>query len=353
MVSIIIPVFNAARCLPKCVKSVLSQTYTEFECILINDGSQDNSLSLCQYYAMKDSRVFVIDKENEGVDKARFDGLNHAKGEFVMFVDSDDWLEVHALEELVKPMCEFEADMVVGLMRGVYNIGCFFIRDWRNRTSKCSNRLILHEEMMKDYYISFFGINLLPVSMCATLYRRSIINEAKLRPSGLGFGEDLTFNMKLMPYVRRYYMIDKVIYNYRKDSLGSSSKYLDNWLKNARLLFDTKMSQIENLHYNKAVKWQLIEYVNYIKTYVSNTLIHDSKNLESRKNLLRDEFLLYKFANKVYPLLTMDYKDTEFFNAIQKEDIDQLFEIIHSRLMQNNFLYNLRVRLGVSGIRKY
>ena len=78
MVSIIIPVFNAARYLPKCVKSVLSQTYTEFECILINDGSQDNSLSLCQYYAMKDSRVFVIDKENEGVDKARFDGLNHA-----------------------------------------------------------------------------------------------------------------------------------------------------------------------------------------------------------------------------------------------------------------------------------
>ena len=245
MISIIIPVYNAEKYLHKCVRSVLSQTYSDIECILVNDGSSDNSLRLCQSYARKDARVLVVDKKNEGVDKARFDGLSHAQGEFVMFVDSDDWIENNAVEELMRPMLELQADMVVGQKRNVYHVGCLFIRDWRKHTTKNTNKLISHEEMMEHYYLSFFGVNILPVSMCATLYRRSVINDAGLHPSKIGFGEDLVFNMKLMPYVKRYYMINTIVYNYRREGWGSSSKYLENWLQNARILFDVKMSQIE------------------------------------------------------------------------------------------------------------
>lgn len=348
MISVIIPIYNAEKYLHRCVQSVLSQSYTDIECILVNDGSRDNSLELCQSYARKDARVIVVDKENEGVDKARFEGLNYSKGDFVTFVDSDDWLEPHALDELIKPMIERGADVVVGMKRNVYNVGRFFIRDWRNITPKHSNKLIQHEELMDQYYLSFFGINILPVSMWATMYRRSTINEANLQPCGLSFGEDLVFNMKLMPYVwGGYYMIDKIVYNYRRDSWGTSSKYLDKWLKNARLLFDTKMSQIKELHYDKAIKWQLIEYVNYLKTYVRNCLLYDSKHLEERKNMLCDEFQVYKFAEKVQLLSTMEYRDGEFFEAIQSKNVDRLFEIIHHRLMQTMFLYRLKVRMGI------
>lgn len=350
MISVIIPVYNAEKYLHRCVQSVLSQTYTDFECILINDGSNDNSLKICQSYTNNDSRVIVVDKKNEGVDKARFDGLCHTKGEYVMFLDSDDWLEKTAVADLMKPMLEFEADVVVGQKRNVYHVGFLYIRDWRRMPSKNTDKLITHEEMMEDYYVSFFGINILPVSMCATLYRRSVINDAQLQPSGLGFGEDLAFNMKLMPYVQKYYMIDKIIYNYRKERWGASPKYLDNWLKNARLLFDTKMLQIKSLHYDKAIKWQLIEYVNYMKTYVRNSLLYDSKHIERRKNILRDEFLLYGYAEKVQLLSTMEYKDHVLFNAIQNKDVDKLFEIIHHRLIQTIFIYKWKVRLGVNWI---
>lgn len=342
MISVIIPVYNAEKYLHKCVKSVLSQTYTDFECILVNDGSRDKSLQMCQSIAKSDSRFIVVDKKNEGVDKARFDGLAKAKGEFVTFVDSDDWLEDNALEELMKPMSAYEADIVVGMRRNVYNVGCFYLRDWRKFVPRHSNKLILHEEMMEDYYLSFFGINILPVSMWATLYRRSIMAKAQLSPCGIGFGEDLVFNMKLMPYVQKYYMIDKIVYNYRRANWGTSSKYLDKWLQNARLLFDAKMSQIEKLRYTKAVKWQLIEYVNYIKTYVRNSLRYDFVHLTERKGMLREEFKLHGFAEKVRPLSTMDYNDKEFFDAIQKEDVDQIFDMTHHRLAQTSFMYKLR-----------
>lgn len=347
MISVVIPVYNAAKYLQRCVASVLCQTYTDIECILVNDGSKDKSLQLCQSYAKKDSRIIVVDKENEGVDKTRFEGLKHASGEFVMFLDSDDWLEKDAVENLMKPMSQFEADVVVGQIRNVYHVAFLYLRDWRQKSLKNANKLISHEEMMEDYYLSFFGINILPVSMCATLYRRSVINQAQLQPSGLGFGEDLAFNMKLMPYVQKYYMIDKIIYNYRKERWGASPKYLDNWLKNARLLFDSKMQQIKELHYDKAIKWQLIEYVNYMKTYVRNSLLYDAKHIEKRKNILREEFQVHGFAERVQLLSTMEYKDQVLFDAIQNRDVDKLFVLIHQRMMQTSSLYKWEVRLGI------
>lgn len=347
MISVVIPVYNTAKYLQRCVASVLCQTYTDIECILVNDGSKDKSLQLCQSYAKKDLRIIVVDKENEGVDKTRFEGLKHASGEFVMFLDSDDWLEKDAVENLMKPMSQFEADVVVGQIRNVYHVAFLYLRDWRQKSLKNANKLISHEEMMEDYYLSFFGINILPVSMCATLYRRSVINQAQLQPSGLGFGEDLAFNMKLMPYVQRYYMIDKIVYNYRKERWGASPKYLDNWLKNARLLFDSKMQQIKELHYDKAIKWQLIEYVNYMKTYVRNSLLYDAKHIEKRKDILREEFQVHGFAEKVQLLSTMEYKDQVLFDVIQNRDVDQLFVLIHQRVMQTSSLYKWKVRLGI------
>lgn len=347
MISVVIPVYNAAKYLQRCVASVLCQTYTDIECILVNDGSKDKSLQLCQSFAKKDSRIIVVNKENEGVDKTRFEGLKHASGEFVMFLDSDDWLEKDAVENLMKPMSQFEPDVVVGQIRNVYHVAFLYLRDWRQKSLKNANKLISHEEMMEDYYLSFFGINILPVSMCATLYRRSVINQAQLQPSGLGFGEDLAFNMKLMPYVQKYYMIDKIIYNYRKERWGASPKYLDNWLKNARLLFDSKMQQIKELHYDKAIKWQLIEYVNYMKTYVRNSLLYDAKHIEKRKDILREEFQVHGFAEKVQLLSTMEYKDQVLFDVIQNRDVDQLFVLIHQRMMQTSSLYKWKVRLGI------
>ena len=98
LISIIVPIYNAETYLPRCVDSILAQTFGDFELLLVNDGSRDGSLDICQRYAAKDGRVRVIDKPNGGVSSARNLGLESASAEWVMFADADDWIELNTLE---------------------------------------------------------------------------------------------------------------------------------------------------------------------------------------------------------------------------------------------------------------
>ena len=101
-ISIIVPVYNSEKYLGACIDSILAQSYRDFELILVDDGSRDSSPRICDDYAQKDSRVKVIHKANGGVSAARNDGLDIAKGEYVTFIDSDDWVEGEYLETLSK-----------------------------------------------------------------------------------------------------------------------------------------------------------------------------------------------------------------------------------------------------------
>ena len=99
-ISVIVPVYKAEKYLHRCVDSILAQSYTDFELLLIDDGSPDNSGAICDEYAIKDSRVRVFHKQNGGASSARNKGLDHANGEWVSFVDSDDWIEPQMVESL-------------------------------------------------------------------------------------------------------------------------------------------------------------------------------------------------------------------------------------------------------------
>lgn len=102
MISVIVPVYKAEKYLHRCVDSILAQTYTNFELILVDDGSPDNSGAICDEYAVKDSRVRVFHKKNGGVTAARADGVNISKGEWITFVDADDTIPIEALSTLYK-----------------------------------------------------------------------------------------------------------------------------------------------------------------------------------------------------------------------------------------------------------
>lgn len=110
-ISVIIPVYNAESTLRRCVDSVLAQTFTEFECLLINDGSKDKSGEICDEYAARDSRIRVFHKENGGVSSARNVGLDNATGEWIAFVDSDDWVGEKYLESFSEYL---DADLLIG-----------------------------------------------------------------------------------------------------------------------------------------------------------------------------------------------------------------------------------------------
>lgn len=112
LVSIIIPVYNMQKRLGRCIESLMRQSYRDIEILVVNDGSTDESLSICHRYAAKDNRIIVIDKENGGVSSARNAGLDRATGEYVAFVDSDDYVDACYIERLYGVACDTEADIV-------------------------------------------------------------------------------------------------------------------------------------------------------------------------------------------------------------------------------------------------
>ena len=107
-ISIIIPIYNTALYLNKCLDSIINQTYKNIEIILINDGSKDNSLKICQEYTFRDNRIILINKQNAGVSQARNDGIKIASGDYIMFVDSDDWLELNTIEICVNEIKNYD-----------------------------------------------------------------------------------------------------------------------------------------------------------------------------------------------------------------------------------------------------
>ena len=112
-ISVIVPVYNAASTLRKCVDSLLAQTLNDFEVLLVDDGSTDESSTICDEYAGKNSRVKAFHKANGGVSSARQFGIDHAQGEYTIHADTDDWVEPEMLEDLYKKAKETDADMVI------------------------------------------------------------------------------------------------------------------------------------------------------------------------------------------------------------------------------------------------
>ena len=121
LISIIIPVYNAEKYLHQCLDSVVAQTYTKWECLLIDDGSKDSSGVICDEYAAKDNRFRVFHKENGGVSSARNIGIEESKGEFIAFYDSDDTIPADSIKVLYSSLCNSKSDSVVGNYKKIYS----------------------------------------------------------------------------------------------------------------------------------------------------------------------------------------------------------------------------------------
>ena len=351
MISVIIPIFNTGEALNKCIRSVVDQTYKDIEVILVNDHSTDNiTNSLINDWVKKDSRIKLINKEvNEGVDMARYSALQEVTGDYITFVDSDDWIEKDAFESLLNISFETGADVVIGKMRKIFYHGLFskeasYEKDWMNR-------LILHDELMSKYFISYFGVNKLPIQLCSVLFRTSVVKSSNIIPSGLKFGEDLLMSMQIFPHINSLYAVNKVVYNYNVGSPKISDKYFDNWLKGARLLYEKKMDTIIEMHYDKAIYYQKMELINYLKFYVYICCTRRSNqrnnNIETLKNEIQNP--VYKSLDT---LLNSRYKDPQSVELIINGKAEGFYayiekDIVNIRKNPRLFFLNL-----FSGARK-
>lgn len=216
VISCIVPVFKVEQFLQQCIDSILAQTFTDFELILVDDGSPDNSGKICDEYAKKDSRIIVIHKENGGVSSARNAGLDKAKGEWICFVDSDDLISPEYMELMYETIRTNKSKLIVSVM--TKNLALF------GNSSGNESKIYSKEEIIRelnDDRLSDFSVNLLnpPVNK---LYHKDIISDSKFDVSKKYY-EDMAFNWEALSKCEELSFISRNLYFYRDNCQSATN----------------------------------------------------------------------------------------------------------------------------------
>lgn len=250
-VSIIVPVYNVDKFLHKCVDSILAQTLTDFELLLVDDGSKDNSGLICDKYAAKDSRVRVFHKENGGVSSARNLGLENAQGDWIIFIDSDDWIEPNMLKDIYEKAILEHADLVYCDLRMIFNNHTEILHIAEYNTNKT--------KMLNNFIKSTFG------TAVGMLAKKNLYESNEIRyPIGVKFCEDFYVAIRLMLYSEKICYIPTTYYYYNRQNEASAShsfSYRDSdgvqWV-----FMDTiDLFQKEGKYneYSEALSWRLLK----------------------------------------------------------------------------------------------
>lgn len=265
MVSVIVPIYNVERYLNCCLDSILTQTYTDFELLLVDDGSNDKSGEICDAYANQDQRIRVFHKNNEGVSSARNLGVQQAKGEWITFVDSDDWLEHRYLESFLQ-----DSDLCV---QGFYS------GDVRISYDKAFVEKNVGVFYLKHSYVS---------GPYCKLFKRDIIQKNHLSfDLELAYGEDILFLMQYALYCHNMRVVEYVGYHYRKSVENSLSvrkrscaemilQYSKHLLAFEVLMTGTKSEKKEVRRFLKGALCELLDH--YDKTCMQ--ILNDSPALK-------------------------------------------------------------------------
>ena len=228
-ISVIIPVYNVEKYLPKCLDSICNQSFRDIEIICVNDGSSDNSLDILNDYALTDSRIKIIDQENQGLGASRNNGLEHAKGNYVYFIDSDDYLDLTALEKLHDNAISNDSDIVLFKFQtfddndNVHNRGVEFRIDEIFGDIDYGSFSFTYVDVKKHVLNTAF-------SACLKLYKKDFLDSHNFTfPENLSF-EDIPFHVKVMIEASRISFLNESLYYYRSNPtsiLNSSANAFD------------------------------------------------------------------------------------------------------------------------------
>lgn len=208
LVSILIPVYNVENYISTCLNSVLFQTYPNLQIILIDDGSKDHSLGICQEYAARNKNIEIYHQENQGVATTRNNLLEKVKGDYVLFIDSDDWVETDMVEYLTSIGDLMDADIVMCSM---------VINDTKSINKETSIVELNQEHAIKDFlhHKYFTG------SLCNKLIKSNLLRNIKF-DNGITYGEDALFCWKVLQNVKSVVVTNRKLYHYRMNNISLS-----------------------------------------------------------------------------------------------------------------------------------
>lgn len=254
MISVIVPIYNSEKYLNKCIDSLLRQSYKNIELILIDDGSKDNSLSVCYKYAATDSRVKVHHKENEGIAKTRNYGLRVSSGEYIAFVDSDDYVDHDFLRLLYEAMEANHCELSI----------CSFARFMDNK--------IIHNTIEESRVVDktelellFFTDSNIGKANWNKLYKAELLEN--LQFPDICLGEDYVFNFEYLKRVNKVAIINKELYYYRitPSSLSNLTSYSKKKMTDQIV---SRSSVIDAIQNKKALALAKREYLKVVKNAI-------------------------------------------------------------------------------------
>lgn len=257
LVSIIVPVYNAAPLLARCIDSIRFQAYQNLEILLINDGSTDASQKICEMYARVDDRIRVIARDNSGVSATRNHAIARAQGKYLQFVDSDDWLDENATRLLVERAESTEADLVIAhycRVDGDKQTVCGFI----GQRGPISKRMFA-EHLMDEPASFYYGV------MWNKLYRREIVQAHDIRCNEeLHWCEDFLFNLEYIRYCESFAAVQTPLYYYIKNAKGLTAHVARapiSTMQTRQMLFEYYKELYQDLGLYEQNKFQIHKYL--------------------------------------------------------------------------------------------
>lgn len=225
LISIIVPVYNTENYLEKCLYSLVNQTYKNIEIIIVDDGSPDNSMNIIQKFVLADNRVKVISQKNQGLSGARNTGMNNANGDYIMFIDSDDWIEIDTCEKAINASEKYNADVVfwsyIKEFSDSQKDNYLFDKTeiiWSEKNiNQLSRRMVglVGDELANPQSID----NL--VTAWGKLYKKSVIGDVRFTDTKIIGTEDALFNIEVFLEINSAVYIPDLLSHYRKDNESS------------------------------------------------------------------------------------------------------------------------------------
>ena len=323
-VSIIVPVYNVEKYLPCCMDSLLHQTLTNIEILLVDDGSPDNCPAICDEYAIRDHRVKVIHKKNKGLGYARNSGIEIATGEYIAFVDSDDYVELNTYEKLYHLAINTNADVVYFVFRRFNEHG----NTWMETTNRAEKRYHTKEDI-RGLMLNMIAIEpkavselIIKCSSCCALYRHDVIkrHEIRFKSERDLMSEDLLFNLDFLLQSSLVITIPDVFYNYRVNmsSLSRtvrSDKIIRLHFFYVYLIEILRTNNFGNEGYLRATKWFLGLSKSSIRHYVQSSLTKIEK-IQWLKEVVNYPF--WREIASSYPYKNLPWKQALHFYLLHK-----------------------------------
>lgn len=304
-VSIIVPIYNASDYIERCVKSICAQSLKDIQVILIDDGSSDDSLKLCEQLKMNDERIEVYHHENRGASATRNTGLKYATAEWIMFVDSDDWIEKNAVEVLYKHTRHDDSDVIIGMIVNNYSFSDI-------DALRMNNKVYRYD--MNKYRIAMLGgciiepqvfSTIFPVEMrqlpflgspCAKIYRKELLKDRKaIFLENIHYGEDTIFNLNVLDKARTVYYVNTPVYHYCMRAGSLSTGRIDNKYKQYIDYVTETEKYIEKLNVAESEEFKIYRSLDLVQMVWELAEMY-GMSLESFDNLIEYKKQLKKFA---------------------------------------------------------